>query len=110
MMTRRAVSSQWAVAGEIRALHDSPWTVPLKIRCRPRTWGCSDAGCPAGVYVEQHPQPLRPRGTASGCSQFGREALFKVFDLDAFTAGITDELMPTMRAAQFPVPLIRASV
>ncbi|MDO8108345.1 DeoR/GlpR family DNA-binding transcription regulator [Isoptericola sp. b441] len=43
-------------------------------------------------------------------SKFGREALFKVFDFDAFTAGITDELMPAIRAAQFPVPLIRASM
>lgn len=43
-------------------------------------------------------------------TKFGREALFKVFDLDAFTAGITDELMEPMRAAQFPVPLIRAKV
>jgi DeoR/GlpR family transcriptional regulator of sugar metabolism len=41
-------------------------------------------------------------------SKFGREALFKVFDLDAFTAGITDDYMEPMRAAQFPVPLIRA--
>ena len=41
-------------------------------------------------------------------SKFGREALFKVFDLGAFTAGITDELMTPIRAAQFPVPLIRA--
>jgi len=39
-------------------------------------------------------------------SKFGREALFRVFDFDAFTAGITDERMPAMRAAQFPVPLI----
>lgn len=43
-------------------------------------------------------------------SKFGREALFKVFDLGAFTAGITDELMTPIRAAQFPVPLIRAAV
>lgn len=43
-------------------------------------------------------------------AKFGREALFKVFDLGAFTAGITDELMTPIRAAQFPVPLIRASV
>ena len=43
-------------------------------------------------------------------SKFGKEALFKLFDLDAFTAGITDELIPPMRAAQFPVPLIRATV
>lgn len=43
-------------------------------------------------------------------SKFGREALFKVFGFDAFTAGITDEFMEPMRAAQFPVPLIRAKV
>lgn len=43
-------------------------------------------------------------------SKFGREALFKVFGFDAFTAGVTDEYMPTIKAAQFPVPLIRASV
>lgn len=43
-------------------------------------------------------------------SKFGREALFKVFGFDEFTAGITDEYMEPMRAAQFPVPLIRAKV
>lgn len=43
-------------------------------------------------------------------SKFGREALFKVFDFDDFTAGITDEHMSTIRAAQFPVPLIRSMV
>ena len=42
-------------------------------------------------------------------SKFGREALFKSFDLDAFTAGITDELLDPIRAASFPVPLIRAA-
>ena len=40
-------------------------------------------------------------------SKFGREALFKVFDLESFSAGITDDYMEPMRAAQFPVPLIR---
>lgn len=40
-------------------------------------------------------------------SKFGREALFRVFELDSFTAGITDERMDSIRAAQFPVPLIR---
>lgn len=43
-------------------------------------------------------------------SKFGREALFKVFDLDTFTAGITDDLMDPIRAAQFPIPLIRVPV
>lgn len=43
-------------------------------------------------------------------SKFGREALFKVFGFDDFTAGVTDEYIPAIRAAQFPVPLIRAKV
>lgn len=42
-------------------------------------------------------------------SKFGREALFKVFELDAFTAGITDDALDPIRAATFPVPLILAS-
>lgn len=40
-------------------------------------------------------------------SKFGREALFRVFDLSDFTAGITDELLEPITAAQFPIPLIR---
>ncbi|KGM16939.1 DeoR faimly transcriptional regulator [Actinotalea fermentans ATCC 43279 = JCM 9966 = DSM 3133] len=43
-------------------------------------------------------------------SKFGREALFKVFDFEMFTAGITDEYLDPLRAAQFPVPLIRATL
>jgi DeoR/GlpR family transcriptional regulator of sugar metabolism len=43
-------------------------------------------------------------------SKFGREALFKIFGFGSVTAGITDEYMSPMRAAQFPVPLIRARV
>ncbi|MBJ2119450.1 DeoR/GlpR transcriptional regulator [Arthrobacter sp. MSA 4-2] len=39
-------------------------------------------------------------------SKFGREALFKVFDLDQFTAGITDNLLDPIRASHFPVPVI----
>lgn len=41
-------------------------------------------------------------------SKFGREALFRVFDFERFTAGITDATLDPMRAAQFPIPLIRA--
>jgi DeoR/GlpR family transcriptional regulator of sugar metabolism len=41
-------------------------------------------------------------------SKFGREALFKVFALDSFSCGITDDYVDPIRAAQFPVPLIRA--
>lgn len=41
-------------------------------------------------------------------SKFGREALFKTFELDQFTAGITDERLDPIRAASFPVTLIRA--
>lgn len=43
-------------------------------------------------------------------SKFGREALFKVFDIDEFTAGITDELLDPLRASRFAVPIIQASV
>lgn len=42
-------------------------------------------------------------------SKFGREALFKVFDLDDFTAGITDDLLDPLRASRFPIPIIQAS-
>lgn len=42
-------------------------------------------------------------------SKFGREALFKVFDLEQFTAGITDDLLDPMRASRFPVPVISVS-
>lgn len=42
-------------------------------------------------------------------SKFGREALFKCFDLSPFTAGITDAGLDPLRAAKFPVPLIRAT-
>lgn len=42
-------------------------------------------------------------------SKFGREALFKCCDLEPFTAGITDWRLDAMRAATFPVPLIRAT-
>jgi DeoR/GlpR family transcriptional regulator of sugar metabolism len=43
-------------------------------------------------------------------SKFGREALFKCFDLQPFTAGITDARLDPLRAATFPVPLIRAAI
>ena len=40
-------------------------------------------------------------------SKFGREALFKVLDINDFTAGITDDLLDPLRASHFPVPLIQ---
>lgn len=43
-------------------------------------------------------------------SKFGREALFQTLRLDEFTAGITDDHLDPIRAASFPVTLIRASV
>ena len=43
-------------------------------------------------------------------SKFGREALFTVFEPEAFNVCITDEYMSPIRAAQFPVPMIRAEV
>lgn len=42
-------------------------------------------------------------------TKFGREALFKVFGFDDFTAGITDDTLDPIRAAHFPVPLIRVT-
>lgn len=39
-------------------------------------------------------------------SKFGREALFHVFDLMDFTAGITDDLLDPIRASRFPIPII----
>ncbi len=41
-------------------------------------------------------------------SKFGREALFRCFDLSPFAAGITDTKIDPDRAASFPVPLITA--
>ena len=41
-------------------------------------------------------------------TKFGREALFKVFGFDDFTAGITDDAIDPIRAARWPIPLIRA--
>lgn len=43
-------------------------------------------------------------------SKFGREALFKVFGFDEFTAGITDDMLDPIRAAAFPVPIIQVPV
>jgi DeoR/GlpR family transcriptional regulator of sugar metabolism len=39
-------------------------------------------------------------------SKFGREALFRVLEMDGFTAGITDDLLDPIRASKFPVPII----
>jgi DeoR/GlpR family transcriptional regulator of sugar metabolism len=38
-------------------------------------------------------------------SKFGREALFKVFEVKDFTAGITDDLLDPLRASHFPIPI-----
>jgi DeoR family fructose operon transcriptional repressor len=43
-------------------------------------------------------------------SKFGREALFKVFGFEDFTAGITDDGIDPIRAAHWPIPLIRAPI
>lgn len=40
-------------------------------------------------------------------SKFGHDALFKVIDVDDFTAGITDDLLDPIRASQFPIPIIQ---
>ena len=49
----------------VRALHDVPGVVPVTIRWRQRTWRCPDPGCPVGVFVEQHPALVAPRGSLS---------------------------------------------
>jgi len=43
-------------------------------------------------------------------TKFGRNALYKVLGIDAFTAGITDSLLSPISAAAYPIPLIRAEV
>jgi DeoR/GlpR family transcriptional regulator of sugar metabolism len=42
-------------------------------------------------------------------SKFGRDALFRVLGFEHFTAGITDATLDPIRAARFPIPLIRAT-
>ena len=42
-------------------------------------------------------------------SKFHREALFKVFDFERFTAGITDDLLDPIVASLLPLPVIRVS-
>lgn len=43
-------------------------------------------------------------------SKFGREALFRVFGLDEFTAGITDDMLDPLRASRFPIPIIQVNL
>ena len=43
-------------------------------------------------------------------SKFGRDALFKVFGYEDFTAGISDSTLDPIRAAGLPVPIIRVPV
>jgi DeoR/GlpR family transcriptional regulator of sugar metabolism len=43
-------------------------------------------------------------------SKFGREALFKVFGFEDLAAGITDSTLDPIRAAHFPIPIIRVAV
>ncbi|GAA3587093.1 DeoR/GlpR family DNA-binding transcription regulator [Nonomuraea rosea] len=42
-------------------------------------------------------------------TKFGREALFKVFGFERFTAGVTDAMLDPIRAAHWAIPLIRVS-
>ncbi|MGV8876290.1 MAG: DeoR/GlpR family DNA-binding transcription regulator [Rhodoglobus sp.] len=43
-------------------------------------------------------------------SKFHREALFKVFDFEHFTAGISDDLLDPIVASQLPIPIIRVGI
>ena len=42
-------------------------------------------------------------------SKFHLKALFRVFDLDGFSFGITDDYLDPLKASQLPLPIIRAS-
>lgn len=70
------VSTPWALMGcpacgvvaeghgrRVRVLHDVPGQMPVTVRWRQRTWRCPDAGCGVGMFVEQLPQLVRPRGS-----------------------------------------------
>ncbi len=41
-------------------------------------------------------------------SKFGRDSFYRILGFDEFTAGITDSRLSSIRAAAFPIPLIRA--
>lgn len=47
----------------LRVLHDVPGTVPVRVLWRQRTWRCPDPGCPQGMFVEQVPDLVAPRGS-----------------------------------------------
>jgi len=47
----------------LRRLHDVPGAVPVVVRWRQRTWRCPEAGCPVGLFVEQLPGLVTPRGS-----------------------------------------------
>lgn len=47
----------------VRRLRDVPGALPVAVLWRQRTWRCPDAGCPVGVFVEQHPALVAPRGS-----------------------------------------------
>ena len=49
----------------LRLLRDVPGEVPVTVRWRQRTWRCPDTGCGVGVFVEQHPGLVRPRGSST---------------------------------------------
>lgn len=73
------VSTPWALMGcpacgvvaagrgrRVRVLHDVPGQVPVIVRWRQRTWRCPDAGCGVGMFVEQLPTLVHPRGSLTG--------------------------------------------
>ncbi|MDF9878673.1 transposase [Cellulosimicrobium cellulans] len=47
----------------VRFLHDVPGVLSVRLGWRQRTWRCPDGGCPVGVFVEQVPDLVRPRGS-----------------------------------------------
>nr|WP_095532395.1 ISL3 family transposase [Cellulomonas gilvus] len=71
-----SVSTPWQLMGcpacgvvavghgrRVRRLHDVPGVVPVVVLWRQRTWRCPDAGCPVGLFVEQLPLLVAPRGS-----------------------------------------------
>lgn len=73
---RVTVSTRWQLMGcpacgvvavgrgrRLRRLSDVPGEVAVTIRRRQRTWRCHDTDCSVGIFVEQYPALVAPRGS-----------------------------------------------
>lgn len=110
------------IGGELLPHHTSMWGPTSiqqleRLRTNVAVFGAGtvmDDGIYASTsYSIELKRLMRSRATESffvaDSSKFGREALFRVFEFEHFTAGITDTTLDPMRAARFPIPLIRVS-